>query len=120
MEGNLADRVADLLKAKDDLINEVDRLAAQGHNLQNALEIESNKRAAAQARMEELFALVERYSAAFEPLIARVAELQWWRDTGAIHKQCRPCEQFLPIDRNGRFPRHFGRFGQCINSGGEA
>jgi 5-carboxymethyl-2-hydroxymuconate isomerase len=131
-EGNLRVLdIADGLKAKDAIESRLLRL-------EKALEAEMTERSALHSRLEETasadaadrrqlgenlrtaMTLQDELMDVLDRVGRSVAELVQWRDTGAVHKQCRVCEQFLAITLGGHFPRHFSRDGQCVNSGGVA
>jgi len=56
--------------------------------------------------------------------LVAIAELVAFRDTGAKHKQCKVCQQILPVTMTGQFMSHINPRGsredRCINSYGHA
>jgi len=52
--------------------------------------------------------------------LVAIAELVAWRDTGAVHRQCKACQQILPVTMSGQFlPHSVPLQGHpCVNSGG--
>lgn len=95
--------------------------------LGRALEEESNRGSALQVRLERLEDNLRTAQTLQDELMdvlnrcgISIAELVQWRDTGAIHKRCKTCEQFLPVTHSGHFPLHWERLGRCLNSNGEA
>jgi len=57
--------------------------------------------------------------------LVALAELVAFRDTGAVHRQCKACLQIIPVTMTGQFMPHInpGRSAEnerCINSNGRA
>lgn len=95
--------------------------------LVQALEVESNRGSAFEGRLRRMeenlrtaMTLQDELMDVLNRCDISIAELVQWRDTGAVHKRCKTCEQFLPVTHSGHFPLHWGRLGRCLNSNGEA
>jgi len=52
--------------------------------------------------------------------LVAIAELVAFRDTGAVHRQCKACLQIIPVTMTGQFmPHSIPLQGPpCVNSGG--
>lgn len=73
--------------------------------------------------VENLMSAMEHLTATVEMILPRISELQMWRDTGAIHRQCKVCDQLVAVTAYNHLTPH-GRpewgSGWCPNSGNVA
>lgn len=119
-ESALMDRI---IKLEEQLQEQIAVRRQLGEHFQKRTDDLERDNTKTETDVENLMTAMEHLTATVEMILPRISELQMWRDTGAIHRQCKVCDQLVAVTAYNHLTPH-GRpewsSGWCPNSGNVA